>query len=131
MPPSRPPPATSPLLHVQISQQFPEMKRRLLQTFQGYLEAEKADNPGVAEEKDWKEAYERVCKREKEAEKVKYMLRLLPWPAWKGEMESPQGRCLQHLPAACCGNTLKLPDPMVACLARFQQHSGSQALPCR
>ena len=43
---------------------------RLLHTFRGYLEAEKADDPTVADDKEWQQAYNSVGEREKVAEKV-------------------------------------------------------------
>ena len=57
---------------------------RLLHTFRGYLEAEKADDPRVADDKEWQQAYNSIGEREKAAEQVR----------WSSDAEI-------HLSAAC------------------------------
>lgn len=55
---------------MQIADRFPALKKRLLLTFRGYLEAEKKDDPKVAEDQEWQQAYQSVTEREKVAEQV-------------------------------------------------------------
>ena len=56
---------------MQVTQHYPDLGRRLLRTFRGYLEAEKRNNPGMADSKDWQRIYDHVCERERKAAEVR------------------------------------------------------------
>ena len=56
--------------------QYPDLGKRLLQTFKGYLEAEKRDNPAVVDNEEWQQVYQNVQERERKAKEVRQLCAL-------------------------------------------------------